>query len=842
MSVVFAVAACLAVAGGSHVLAAPGGVDDEVAGETVEVGSLEGTGFDVVQGRAAVEQLEQTGTLDEVAADAGLDPDQLRDELLADPAMFVTDSGFVGYADTLEAPSVGPAEQLAAAELPADVFSLASRPTSSRVLYLDFNGHDAEDPAWERVGYPGLLSSEPFDLDGSPDSFSVTEQERIHEIWQRVAEDYRPFDVNVTTRDPGPAGIIRESPDDAAFGQRMVITGSNFTGQSGVIGLALVNVFGSSADSAAYVFTDSASKRAPKTIGEAVSHEAGHTLGLSHDGGPGGAEYYDGHGVWAPIMGRSIDTSTPVTQWSRGEYSGANRTEDDLAIIAAGKFDALGEPLTRGVGYRPDDHSDTTAAPTVVPSNSVTVGNIGRTGDRDVFAVDVLDGTLSIQLRPPSGEAAWSNLAARLIVRNSVGAVVASGGPTVPSGWAIDVGPAVPAGRYTIEVEPVGWLTASTGFTTYGSLGAYELAVKAPQGTPPPRADASTFTPVTPARLVDTRNGIGASGRVEAGRQIVVQVATGTRVPTDATAAVVNVAAVNPSAPGFVTVYPCTDGVPNTSTLNYVAGQTVANTTIAALSGAGQLCVWTYAETDILVDITGWLGPSGTSRLTPIGPTRVVDTRSGIGGLRLGGGQTMEVDFNGIVPGGASAVAVNVTAVNAPTPGFLTVFPCSDALPNTSTVNYVAAEARPNNTIVGLSAGRMCVYSDAATDVLVDLVGSFGSAGLGYRPTSPVRVLDTRRTVTLGAGDAVGYSIGAAGLGTLVPGAAYVNVTAADHLAPGYVTTYDCVTRRDTSTLNQQVGQATANGAIVPLSGLRSCAWTFGGGDLIVDLNGWWVP
>jgi hypothetical protein len=126
--------------------------------------------------------------------------------------------------------------------------------------------------------------------------------------------------------------------------------------------------------------------------------------------------------------------------------------------------------------------------------------------------------------------------------------------------------------------------------------------------------------------------------------------------------------------------------------------------------------------------------------------------------------------------------------------------------------------------------------------VLVDLVGSFGPAGLGYQPTAPVRVLDTRRDVALSPGEAVGYSISAAGLGSQVPGAASVNVTAANHLAPGYVTTFDCLTRRDTSTLNQQVGQATANGAIVPLSGLQSCAWTFGGGDLIVDLNGWWVP
>ena len=175
-------------------------------------------------------------------------------------------------------------------------------------------------------------------------------------------------------------------------------------------------------------------------------------------------------------------------------------------------------------------------------------------------------------------------------------------------------------------------------------------------------------------------------------------------------------------------------------------------------------------------------------------------------------------------------------------PGFLTVFPCSSTPPNTSTVNYVADEARPNNTIVGLSGGRICVFSDAATDVLVDLLGSFAADGLAYQPIAPVRVLDTRRTGTLGAGAVAAYSVGAAGLGAQVPGAAYVNVTAANHVVAGYVTTYDCVTRRDTSTLNQKVGQGTANGAIVPLSALQSCGWTYGGGDLIVDLNGWWVP
>ena len=194
------------------------------------------------------------------------------------------------------------------------------------------------------------------------------------------------------------------------------------------------------------------------------------------------------------------------------------------------------------------------------------------------------------------------------------------------------------------------------------------------------------------------------------------------------------------------------------------------------------------------------------------------------------------------MPDGSTAVALNVTAVDASMPGFLTVFPCSSAPPNTSTVNYVGGAARPNNTIVGLSGGKVCIYSSAATEVLVDLLGSYGLFGLGYRPTPPVRILDTRRSGTLGPGATVGYSVGGVALGGLVPGAAYVNVTAANHTVPGYVTTYDCITRRDTSTVNQQVGQAAANGAIVPLAGLQSCVWTYGGGDVIVDLNGWWLP
>ena len=93
-------------------------------------------------------------------------------------------------------------------------------------------------------------------------------------------------------------------------------------------------------------------------------------------------------------------------------------------------------------------------------------------------------------------------------------------------------------------------------------------------------------------------------------------------------------------------------------------------------------------------------------------------------------------------------------AVGASASAYLTVFPCGP-LPPTSTVNYAAGEVRPNNAIVGLAGGRVCVYSDAATDVLLDLTGAFGPTGLSYKPTAPTRLLDTRRTAPLPAGGQV---------------------------------------------------------------------------------------
>ncbi len=803
---------------------APGAELAALADEIVVTDELLG-----LRGDEAVEVLADTDTTDIVADNADMSVAELVDELRSDESLFVTADGLVGYEErmpadeALESPTAASSLE-AAALVPSNVFALNSRPSSTKVIYLDFDGHVTPPGGWNDGR---SITSAPY---ATAASATTAQRAAIFEIWQRVAEDYLPFDINVTTRDPGVDGLRKTSDTDQAFGQRMVISPTNWTGDNNSLGIALLSVFSAPVDYSSFVFTQQLSTAG---IAEAASHEAGHTFGLRHDG-TAQSEYYLGHGSWKPIMGNPIDGA--VTQWSLGEYSGANNREDDLVEIAA------------HTGLRPDDRPGTAASASLVGAASMTRGEIGVSGDVDVFLVDVAAGPLSVTLGPEL--AAGSNLAAQVRVRDQSGVIVGTGRPTTPVGWSSTVSTTVATpGRYSIEVSSVGYLSPlNTGFSRYGSMGAYMLTVAgvSPDPAPPPPVPSTTsrFTEVTPARLLDTRSGLGGSFWVGPGEQIVLQVAGRHGVPLGASAAVVNVVAVDPSDDGYISAFPCVFPRPRTSSVNFVRGQVVGNTTIAALSDSGQLCLWSSAETDIVVDVTGWLGVDGAAKYTPSGPSRVADTRTGFGGSnRLGPGQTMSVDL-GALPAGTSAAALNVVAVGASAPGHLTVFPCGVTRPTTATVNYVANEVRPNNTIVGLGNGRVCIYSVAATDVVVDFVGYMNPNGdLSYRASAPVRLIDTRSLGSPVVGkQAVSYSAATSRLIAEVADAASVSVAAVDHRVPGYVTTYDCVTRNKTATVNQQVGEVNANGAIVPLrANSSSCFWMSDGGHLVIDLNGWWV-
>ncbi|MEQ1530778.1 MAG: zinc-dependent metalloprotease family protein, partial [Methylococcales bacterium] len=240
---------------------------------------------------------------------------------VGDPANATTINGQGSFAST--------------ASSSADPFTLHSKSGSNRIIYLDFNGHVAVNTAW----YSGTLTAQAYDTDGNPGAFSDAELNNIREIWQRVAEDYAPFDVDVTTQEPTPEAIQRTSSTDTQYGTRAVITRSmpELCSQS-CGGVAYVNVFSYYSSSTpdryqpAWAFFDKLGNGYPKYVAEAVTHEVGHNLNLNHDG-TSTVGYYAGQGSaatgWAPIMG--IGYYKPVTQWSKGEYPGANNLQDDVA-------------------------------------------------------------------------------------------------------------------------------------------------------------------------------------------------------------------------------------------------------------------------------------------------------------------------------------------------------------------------------------------------------------------------------------------------------------------------------------------------------------------------------
>ena len=196
------------------------------------------------------------------------------------------------------------------------------------------------------------------------------------------------------------------------------------------------------------------------------------------------------------------------------------------------------------------------------------------------------------------------------------------------------------------------------------------------------------------------RSPVVSAAGLQAGVTLELQVAGRGGVPGDASAVVLNVTVTQAQGPGFVTVFPCGSPVPNASNVNYVAGSTVPNAVVARVGANGRVCVFTYAATDLIVDVDGWF-PAGASYVA-LQPARLLETRSGPGlatvdGLQFGEGPRgagsvteVQVAGRGGVPGDASAVVLNVTVTQAQGPGFVTVFPCGSPVPNASNVNYVA--------------------------------------------------------------------------------------------------------------------------------------------------------
>ncbi len=367
-------------------------------------------------------------------------------------------------------PSVEPPTTLGAGNLPAalsQTFLLHSNPGASKKIYLDFDGHVTSGTSWNSAFTGGASIVTPaYDFNGNTSSFSNSELERIQFIWQRVAEDYAPFDVDVTTQDPGSAALTKSGTGDTEWGIRVVIGGSSTAWYGSAGGVAYVGSFNWSSDTPTFVFEEQLGNGAEKYTAEAISHEVGHTLGLSHDGRTSPSEgYYQGHGSgatgWAPIMG--VGYYKELTQWSKGEYAYANNKQDDLTIITT----------QNGFGYRTDDHGNTlsTATPAAVAGTTLTAwGMIERSSDVDVFSFTTDAGAISLAATPFERS---PNLDILMELFNASSSLVASSNPgSLLSGSLTNL--VVTAGMYYVRISGVGYGDPlTTGYTDYGSLGQY---------------------------------------------------------------------------------------------------------------------------------------------------------------------------------------------------------------------------------------------------------------------------------------------------------------------------------------------------------------------------------
>ncbi len=457
---------------------------------------------EVARGQAAVQHLGPQ--LPAVARAYGLRSQELQSLLLEDGSMAIDRAGRLHFTDpaptagTLVADATAPEAALAPL---ADTFKLHSRLGAKRIVFLDFDGHLISGTGWNTSYNGGRdIVAPPWDIDGSPTTFSDVERTRIQQIWQRVAEDYAPFDVDVTTELANESQITRSTTTDEYHGTRVLISPiSSYFGNYG--GIAYLGVFDDVGDTykPALVFPENLA-HGEKYIAEAVSHEAGHNLGLNHDG-TAATGYYEGHGTgvtgWAPIMGAGYYKN--VTQWSKGEYSGANNKQDDLAIMQ-----------TYGLPMRADDHASSASAASYLPAGTQlsASGVIERSTDVDVFAFTTGAGVISVQV---FGGDLGPNLDILAELRDANGTLLASINPADLLGATLDY--SVTAGTYFLHLRGAGLGDPlTTGYSSYGSLGQYWIVgtVVDPTGAIAPVANAMATPASGTAPLVVQFDGSGS--------------------------------------------------------------------------------------------------------------------------------------------------------------------------------------------------------------------------------------------------------------------------------------------------------------------------------------------
>ena len=526
--------------------------------------------------------------------------------------------------------------------------------------------------------------------------------------------------------------------------------------------------------------------------------------------------------------------------------------------VPAGTSANVSDLATTNLDVNPPAPVITTASLPPAPFNAAYSQTLSAGNGTAPYTWSITDGTL------PSG----------LVLDGATGAI--TGSPTVAGTQDV-----------TFEVTDANQLSATT-----------TLAITiAPPGP---------YSPLVPLRICDTRAGNpsnldaapasqcnggsdNAGSRIRAGGTETITAAGNFGVPTNATAVVLNVTAVNPAGSGFVSAYPTGAALPTTASVNYSAGQAVPNLVEVGTGTNGEVSFFSSKQADLVVDLEGYVAPvasggSGAGLYNPLTtPARICDTRSGNisnlntspenqcngvanAGETLGADGTLNVQVAGAggVPIGATAAILNITAVGPTARGYLSVYPQDSTQPSTANVNYTAGQISGNRVVVPLSStgptpGFVTVFTSEPA-VVVDVSGYYSAAaGSGTQfsaESAPVRICDTRpgnpSNLTGEYNQCTDQTIGPAGTDTFqVTGlagiptgatAVVVNLTAVHPTQGTYLTVFPGPSPALVCDLNPAVGDVKGNLTVGTLSpnGTLSIYNNTGSVNVVVDVLGWY--
>jgi hypothetical protein len=368
---------------------------------------------------------------------------------------------------------------------------------------------------------------------------------------------------------------------------------------------------------------------------------------------------------------------------------------------------------------------------------------------------------------------------------------------------------------------------------------------------------SSYYRPITATRFLDTRSGTGGTtGPVKPDGTVKLSIeGVNGLPPANVTAVAINLTATDESSSGDIVAYPDGTKLPGTSNLNYAASTDIANLVIVPVGTDGEIDLYNSGSgsTQLVGDVSGYftsdMSAAGDTTYTPAGPTRVLDTRSGLGAAKakLAGGGTLALQVGGAngIPAGVAAVAINLTAVDETGSGFLTAYADGTATPATSNLQFRTA-AIAGMAIVPVGAdGKIDIHasgSGVVTDVVGDVSGYFtaGTAGEAYRAIPLTRLVDTRVSKAVAADGTL--AVTPAGTVVAPQQTLVANITATEGSSSGFLAGYPAgMTRPGTSSVNYSKGQTIANQAILATGDGTADIYNSSSGtvDVIVDCLGY---